>query len=95
VSSPASSAATDPVAASVASVLPGSMKPVIDRLKAELAEADAALKAHMASWEYAFAMGASRDGASDHPKHAATRARTAELTTRVKDLRARVAEYEL
>jgi hypothetical protein len=49
----------------------------------------------MASWEYAFAMGASRDGASDHPKHAATRARTAELTTRVKDLRARVAEYEL
>lgn len=68
---------------------------VIDRLKAELAEADAALKAHMASWEYAFAMGASRDGASEHPKHTATRARTAELTLRIKDLRARLAEHEL
>ena len=68
---------------------------VIDRLKAELAEADAALKAHMASWEYAFAMGASRDGASEHPKHAATRARTTELSVRVKDLRARLAEHEL
>ena len=68
---------------------------MIERLKADLAEADAALKAHMASWEYAFAMGASREGASQHPKHAATRARTAELTTRVKDLRARLAEHEL
>jgi hypothetical protein len=71
------------------------MKPVIDTLKAELAEADAALKAHLGSWEYAFAMGASRDGAGEHPKHAATRARTAELTTRVKDLRALLAEHEL
>ena len=71
------------------------MNTVIETLKAELADADAALKTHMASWEYAFAMGASRDGASGHPKHAATRARTAELTTRVKDLRARLAEHEL
>lgn len=69
--------------------------PVIERLKADLAEADAALKAHMASWEYAFAMGASREGASQHPKHAATRARTVELSMRVKDLRARLAEHEL
>jgi hypothetical protein len=68
---------------------------VIETLKAELAEADAALSTHMASWEYAFAMGASRDGASEHPKHTATRARTVELTTRVKDLRARLAEHEL
>ena len=68
---------------------------MIERLKAELAEADAALKAHMASWEYAFAMGASRDGGSEHPKHTATRARTAELAIRVKDLRARLAEHEL
>ena len=60
-----------------------------------LAEADAALKAHLGSWEYAFAMGASRDGGGEHPRHAATRARTAELTTRVKDLRARLAEHEL
>jgi hypothetical protein len=71
------------------------MEPVIETLKAELAEADAALKAHMASWDYAFAMGSSRDGAAGHPRHAATRARTAELTTRVKDLKARLAEHEL
>lgn len=68
---------------------------VTERLKAELAAADAALKAHMASWEYAFAMGSSRDGAAGHPKHAATRARTAELTQRYQDLRARLAEHEL
>ncbi|MFZ1993126.1 MAG: hypothetical protein WAU75_03380 [Solirubrobacteraceae bacterium] len=68
---------------------------MIDRLQVELAEADAALKAHLASWEYAFAMGSSRDGASGHPTHAATRARTAELTVRVKDLRARLAEHQL
>ena len=68
---------------------------MIDTLKVELAQANAALKAHLASWDYAFAMGSSRDGASEHPKHAATRARTAELTTRVKDLKARLAEHEL
>jgi hypothetical protein len=68
---------------------------VIDALKAELAEAEAALKAHLASWEYAFAMGSIRDGGSEHPKHAATRARTAELTCRCKDLRARLAEHVL
>jgi hypothetical protein len=68
---------------------------VIDRLKAELAEAEAALTAHMASWEYAFAMGSSRDGASAHPTHAATRARTAELTRTCRDLRAKLAEHEL
>ncbi|MFL5863161.1 MAG: hypothetical protein ACJ780_20710 [Solirubrobacteraceae bacterium] len=68
---------------------------VIDRLKADLAEADAALKAHMASWQYAFAMGSSRDGAAGHPQHVATHARTAELTGRCRDLRARLAEHEL
>lgn len=66
-----------------------------EALRAELAQADAALTAHMASWEYAFAMGSSRDGATEHPKHAATRARTAELTRRCRDLRARLAEHEL
>ena len=71
------------------------MRRVIDALKAELAEADAALKTHLASWEYAFAMGSSRDGASEHPTHAATRARTAELTRRCHELRARLAEHEL
>ncbi|MFL5865232.1 MAG: hypothetical protein ACJ780_31445 [Solirubrobacteraceae bacterium] len=49
----------------------------------------------MASWEYAFAMGSSRDGGAAHPQHAATHARTAELSGRCKDLRARLAEHEL
>jgi hypothetical protein len=66
-----------------------------DRLKEELAAASADLKVHMASWEYAFAMGSSRDGAQNHPAHAATRARTAELEARYRDLRARLGEHEL
>ncbi len=49
----------------------------------------------MASWEYAFAMGSSRDGASNHPQHRKTRERTEALTIRCRDLRARVAEYEV
>ena len=71
------------------------MDDVIERLKAELAQADAALTAHMASWEYAFAMGSSRDGGREHPRHVATRARTEELTRRCRDLRARLAEHQL
>jgi hypothetical protein len=49
----------------------------------------------MASWEYAFAMGSSRDGASNHPLHRKTRERTEELAIRCRDLRARVAEHEV
>lgn len=66
-----------------------------DGLKDELADASAALKAHLASWEYAFAMGSSRDGGHNHPMHAATRARTEELTARYRDLRALVSEHEM
>jgi hypothetical protein len=66
-----------------------------ERLRAELADATAELKAHMASWEYAFAMGAGRDGAQDHPLHWETRARTERLAARCRDLRARLAEHEL
>jgi len=67
---------------------------VLERLKSELAAAEAELRDHMASWEYAFAMGSSRDGASNHPVHRKTRERTEELTVRCRDLRARVAEHE-
>ena len=63
-------------------------------LRAELARAEAELRAHMASWEYAFAMGSSRDGAGDHPVHRRTRERTESLVTRCGDLRARLAEHE-
>jgi len=66
-----------------------------ERLRAELEQATAELRAHLASWDYAFAMGSSRDGSTDHPRHRATRARTEELRRRCADLRARLAEHEL
>jgi glucuronate isomerase len=63
-----------------------------EQLREQLDQATQALKAHMASWEYAFAHGAR---SNDHPRHAATRARTEELRNQVKDLQARLAEHEL
>ena len=68
---------------------------MLELLKTELAAAEAELRAHMASWEYAFAMGSSADGGHDHPKHRETRERTERLVIRCRDLRARVAEYEV
>jgi hypothetical protein len=68
---------------------------VIERLAAELEEATAELKAHMASWEYAFAMAGGANGGREHPVHARTRARTEQLQARCRDLRARLAEHEL
>ena len=65
----------------------------LQKLRAQLAEADAELRLHMASWEYAFAMGQSCHVGSEHPIHWATRARTAELHGRCRDLRARLAEH--
>ena len=63
-------------------------------LEVELAEATAELRAHMASWEYAFAMGGGRNGGRDHPLHWETLARTERLWARCCDLRARLAEFE-
>ena len=48
----------------------------------------------MASWEYAFAMGSSCHGQSEHPTHWGTRARTERLVTRCRYLRAQLAEHE-
>jgi hypothetical protein len=62
-----------------------------EQLKQQLEEAQRALTRHMASWEYAFAYGAR---SNDHPKHAATRERTEDLRTRIKDLKAVIAEHE-
>ena len=67
----------------------------LELLKSELASAEAELRAHMASWEYAFAMGSSADGGRDHPIHRRTREHTERLVGRCRDLRARVAEHEL
>jgi hypothetical protein len=68
---------------------------VLESLKSELATAEAELRVHMASWEYAFAMGSSADGGRQHPKHRETRERTERLVIRCRDLRARVAEHEV
>jgi hypothetical protein len=68
---------------------------VTERLIAELEVATAELKAHIASWEYAFAMAATSYGGSDHPTHEQTRRRTEALQRRCRDLRAQLAEHEL
>jgi hypothetical protein len=67
---------------------------LLERLRAELEETTAELRAHMASWEYAFAMGSGCHGATEHPAHRATREQTEHLQTRCRDLRARLAEFE-
>jgi hypothetical protein len=64
-------------------------------LRAELETARQELKAHMASWEYAFANGGGPNSGRDHPIHERTRARTRQLAGRVKDLEARLAEHEV
>jgi hypothetical protein len=68
---------------------------MIERIQVELDAATAELKAHMASWAYAFAMGASNHGGQNHPTHVATRERTAQLQARCRDLRARLSEHQL
>lgn len=71
------------------------MDSVIEHLQADLDAATAELKAHMASWAYAFAMGSSHHGGADHPAHLATRARTDALQRRCRDLRAQLAEHHV
>jgi hypothetical protein len=66
-----------------------------ENLKAELAQATAELKAHMATWEYAFAMAGGCHGGRDHPMHWETHARTDRLEARCRMLRARLAEHDL
>ena len=66
-----------------------------EQLRKQLDEAVAELKAHKAGWAYAYAHAGGPNGGANHPVHAKTRAHTAELQNRVKDLRARLAEHEL
>jgi hypothetical protein len=68
---------------------------VIDRVRAELEQADAELAAHLASWEYAFAMAGGAYGGREHPVHVRTRERTELLRIRCRDLRAQLAEHQL
>jgi hypothetical protein len=62
-------------------------------LEAELAEANAELRAHMGTWEYAFSMAAGCHGGREHPVHWATRAHTEQLMARCRNLRARLLEH--
>jgi hypothetical protein len=71
------------------------MGAVTERLRADLEVATAELKAHMASWAYAFAMAGGANGGREHPVHEETRRRTEVLHARCRDLRARLAEHEL
>jgi hypothetical protein len=66
-----------------------------ERLQAQLLQATAELRTHMASWEYAFAMAGGCHGGREHPLHWRTNARTEELQARCRDLRARLAEFEV
>jgi hypothetical protein len=66
-----------------------------ETVQAELAKATGELKAHMATWEYAFAMAAGCDGSHNHSMHRETRARTERLAARCRELRARLGEHEL
>ncbi len=62
-------------------------------LESELERARAELKAHLASWEYAYSMAGGCHGGREHPVHWLTRARTDELRKRCDALRARLAEH--
>ena len=66
-----------------------------ERLRAQLIAAEGELRRHMASWEYAFAMGSSCHGQGEHPTHWATRAHTEQLLARCRHLRARLAEHQV
>jgi hypothetical protein len=68
---------------------------MIERLQAEFEAATSELREHMASWAYAFAMGAGNHGGQNHPTHVATRERTEQLKARCRDLRAQLAEHQV
>jgi hypothetical protein len=59
-------------------------------IEAQLNEANAELTAHMASWEYAYAMGATSHGGGEHPLHRETRARTERLAAHCRRLQAQL-----
>jgi hypothetical protein len=65
----------------------------MDELRAELEEATAALRAHLASWAYAFAMAGGCHGGADHPALRGVRDETDRLQLRCRDLRARLGEF--
>ena len=65
----------------------------MEHLRAELEKATAALREHLASWPYAFAMAGSCHGGGEHPALRAVRDENERLRARCRDLRARLAEF--
>jgi hypothetical protein len=65
----------------------------MEDLRAELEEARAALREHVASWPYAFAMAGGCHGGAEHPSLRAVRDEVDRLRTRCGDLEARIAEH--
>ena len=66
---------------------------MVDQLQNELDQATAALRAHLASWPYAFAMAGGCHGGGEHPALRAVRDENERLRARCRDLRARIAEH--
>ena len=64
----------------------------MEQLRAELEEATATLREHIASWPYAFAMAGGCHGGAEHPTLRAVRDEVDRLRTRCRDLEARIAE---
>jgi hypothetical protein len=64
----------------------------MEHLRAELEEATAALREHIASWPYAFAMAGGCHGGAEHPTLRAVRDEVDRLRARCRDLEARIAE---
>jgi len=67
----------------------------VQELRRRLQESEAELREHMASWEYAYAMGSSRHGATDHPVLERARAKARRLQRRCGELAAQLAEHDL
>jgi len=65
----------------------------MEDLHAELETATAALREHLASWQYAYAMAGGCHGGAEHPALCAVRDEVDRLRTRCGDLRARLAEH--
>jgi hypothetical protein len=65
----------------------------MDDLRAELETVKAALREHLASWPYAFAMAGGCHGGAEHPTLRAVRDEVDRLRTRCVDLEALIAEH--
>jgi hypothetical protein len=64
----------------------------MEDLHAELEKVKAALREHLASWPYAFAMAGGCHGGAEHPTLRAVRDEVDRLRARCRDLEARLAE---